>query len=197
MAGGKHNFELTALEGSNVMHYWRANDVSTTPWRKGHVISTQAIAPGCIVQSDFMSAGHGNLEIVVPEKGGALVHYWHDSGNPNAPWNRTGNVTTGVSGGACFITSDYKTGDHRNFEVMVQKGDQLWHHWHTAGATFDNWPGELVTTGVTAVGPGCLIQSDYQAGGHGNFEVVVQKGSALWHHWRWNGSRTVAGNRDH
>jgi hypothetical protein len=56
MAGGKHNFELTALEGSNVIHYWRANDVSTTPWRKGQVISTQAIAPGCIVQSDFMSA---------------------------------------------------------------------------------------------------------------------------------------------
>ena len=41
---------------------------------------------------------------------------------------------TGVTGGACLITSDYTTDGHRNFEVMVQKGDQLWHHWHTAGA---------------------------------------------------------------
>jgi hypothetical protein len=187
VAGGKHNFELVAQEATNAVHYWRANDTSDTPWRKGDVISTHAIAPGCIVQSDFLSGGHGNLEAVVPEAGGALVHYWHDSGNPGSAWNRTGVVTTGVTGGACFITSDYTTNGHRNFEVIVQKGNQLWHHWHLAGAPFDNWPGELVTTGVTAVGPGCLIQSDYQAGGHRNFEVVVQKGTELWHHWRWNG----------
>ncbi len=187
MAGGKHNFELTALEGSSAIHYWRANDTAATPWRKGEVISTRATAPGCLLQSDFMSGGHGNLEAVIPEAGGALVHYWHDSGHVSSAWNRTGVVTSGVTGGVCFITSDYLTGGHRNFEVMVQKGDQLWHHWHIAGAPFDNWPGELVTTGVTALGPGCLLQSDYQAAGHGNFEVVVQKGSELWHHWHWAG----------
>lgn len=187
VAGGKHNFELVALEGTNLVHYWRANDRAETPWRKGAVISTRAIAPGCLAQSDFMSGDHGNLEVVVPEAGGALVHYWHDSGQPGSGWNRAGVVTTGATGGACLITSDYTTSGHRNFEVMVQKGDQLWHHWHLAGADPGNWPGELVTTGVTAVGPGCLIQSDYQAGGHRNFEVVVQKGTQLWHHWRWNG----------
>ena len=187
VAAGKHNFELVALEGSNAVHYWRSNDAPGAPWHKGEVISTHATAPGCLLQSDFMSGGHGNLEAVIPETGGALVHYWHDSGNPNSGWNRTGAVTTGVTGGACFITSDYLTGTHRNFEVMVQKGDQLWHHWHTAGAPFDNWPGELVTTGVTALGPGCMIQSDYQAGGHRNFEVIVQKDDQLWHHWHWAG----------
>jgi hypothetical protein len=188
VAGGKHNFELAALEGTNVVHYWRANDTAATPWRKGDVISTRAIAPGCIVQSDFMSPqGHGNLEAVVPETDGSLVHYWHDSGNPNSGWSRAGVVTKGVTGGACFITSDYTANGHRNFEVMVLKGTDLWHHWHMAGAASDNWPGELVTNGVKAVGPGCLIQSDHQAGGHRNFEVVVQKGSELWHHWHWNG----------
>ena len=141
VAGGKHNFELVVQEATNAVHYWRANDTSDTPWRKGDVISTHAIAPGCIVQSDFMSGGHGNLEAVVPEAGGSLVHYWRDSGNPASAWNRTGVVTTGVTGGACFITSDYTTNGHRNFEVMVQKGNQLWHHWHLAGAPFDNWPG--------------------------------------------------------
>jgi hypothetical protein len=187
VAGGRHNFELVAQEGTNLVHYWRANDVPSTPWRKGEVISTRAIAPGCIVQSDFMSGGHGNLEAVVPETGGSLVHYWRNSGNPGSGWNRTGIVTTGATGPACFITSDYTTSGHRNFEVMVQKGDQLWHHWHVAGAPFDNWPGELVTSGVTTLGAGCFIQSDYKAGGHGNFEVVVQQGNELWHHWRWNG----------
>src|SRR5262245_44132084 len=63
VAGGKHNFELVALEGSSLVHYWRANDSPETPWRKGDVISTRAIAPGCIVQSDFLFAGHGNLEV--------------------------------------------------------------------------------------------------------------------------------------
>ena len=92
VAGGKHNFELVAQEATNAVHYWRANDTSDTPWRKGDVISTHAIAPGCIVQSDFLSGGHGNLEAVVPEAGGALVHYWHDSGNPRSAWNRTGVV---------------------------------------------------------------------------------------------------------
>ncbi|HEX6738070.1 MAG TPA: DUF4185 domain-containing protein, partial [Vicinamibacteria bacterium] len=186
-AGGKHNFELVALEGAKLLHYWRANDHGQSPWRKGEVISSRAIAPGCLAQSDFMSGGHGNLEAVVPEQGGDLVHYWHDSGKPAAPWVRSGVVTHGVTGGACLITSDFVTNGHRNLEVMVQKGDQLWHHWHTAGAPPDNWPGELVTTGVTALGPGCLIQSDYQAGGHRNLEVVVQKGSELWHHWHWQG----------
>jgi Domain of unknown function (DUF4185) len=187
VAGGKHNFELVVLEGSNAIHYWRSNDSPEGPWHKGDVISQQATAPGCLLQSDFMSGGHGNLEAVIPEAGGALVHYWRDSGNPTSGWNRTGVVTTGVTGGACFITSDFLTDAHRNFEVMVQKGDQLWHHWHTAGAPFDNWPGELVTTGVTALGPGCMIQSDYQGGGHRNFEVIVQKGDQLWHHWHWAG----------
>lgn len=186
-AGGKHNFELVALEGTSLVHYWRANDHNDTPWRKADVISTRAIAPGCIVQSDFISGGHGNLEAVVPEAGGALVHYWRDSGKPGSAWNRAGVVTPGVTGGACLITSDYTTNGHRNFEVMVQKSNQLWHYWHSAGMSPDNWPGELVTGGVTAVGPGCLIQSDYKADGHRNFEVVVQKGAELWHHWRSNG----------
>ena len=186
-SGGKRNFELVALEGSRLVHYWRANDNPQPPWRKGEVISSRAIAPGCIVQSDFVSGGHGNLEAVVPEEGGALVHYWRDSGRPASPWIRSGVVTTGVTGAACLTTSDFITNGHRNLEVMVQKGGQLWHHWHTAGSAPDNWPGELVATGVTSVGPGCLIQSDYQANGHRNFEVVVQKGAELWHHWRWHG----------
>jgi hypothetical protein len=134
-----------------------------------------------------MSGGHGNLEAVVPEAGGSLVHYWRDSGNPGSGWNRVGVVTTGVTQGACFITSDYTANGHRNFEVMARKGNQLWHYWRLAGAAPDNWPGELVTSGVTALGPGCLIQSDHQAGGHRNLEVVAQKGSELWHHWHWSG----------
>lgn len=186
-ANGRSNFELVVLEGSNLVHYWRANDTWNTPWRKGDVISSRAIAAGSIVQSDYMSGGHGNLEVVVPEEGGELVHYWRDSGRPNSPWIRAGLVTTGVTGAACLITSDYTTNGHRNFEVLVQKGNQLWHHWHAAGWGPDNWPGALATSGVTAISPSCLIQSDYKANAHRNFEVVVQKGKELWHHWRWDG----------
>ena len=57
--------------------------------------------------SERLHVGPRNLEAVVPEAGG-FVHYWRDSGNPASAWNRTG-VVTWVTGGACFITSDYTT----------------------------------------------------------------------------------------
>jgi hypothetical protein len=50
-ADGRRNFELVVLEGSSLVHYWRANDTLDTPWRKGEVISTRAIAPGSLAQS--------------------------------------------------------------------------------------------------------------------------------------------------
>jgi hypothetical protein len=105
------------LEGTNLVHYWRANDAIETPWRKGDVISTRAIAPGCIVQSDFMSGGHGNLEAVVPEAGGALVHYWRDSGRPGSAWSRVGVVTTGLTGGCAYRKSHLQSEAVHNLQT--------------------------------------------------------------------------------
>src|SRR5262249_31533924 len=105
-----------------------------------------------------------------------------------APDNWPGElVTTGVTrvGPGCLIQSDYKANGHRNFELIMQKGNELWHHWRWDGMAPGPWPGKAVISGVT--GPGCLITSDFKAGEIRNFEVLAQKGSQLWHHWRWDG----------
>jgi hypothetical protein len=39
---------------------------------------------GCLIQSDFISNGHGNFETVALQ-GNDLVHYWHDNGNVQHP----------------------------------------------------------------------------------------------------------------
>ena len=36
---------------------------------------------------------------------------------------------------------------------------------------------------MAATGPGCIIQSDFSGGDHGNFEVVVLEGNQLVHYF--------------
>jgi hypothetical protein len=73
VAGGHGNFETVVLEGSVLSHYYHANDIPTSPWRRGQVITTQATGPGSIIQSDFVAGDHGTFEVIVPE-GSNLVH---------------------------------------------------------------------------------------------------------------------------
>ncbi len=85
-----------------------------------------------------------------------------------------------MAGPGCIIQSDFKSGDHGNFEVVVplRRPDgrlELWHFWHDNSDVNLPWGrGQRVTGGGDDVaGPGCIIQSDFKSGDHGNFEVVV------------------------
>ena len=113
-----------------MVHYWHPNSEPTLAWRRGLVITHSATGPGCIIQSDFgtESGHHGNLEVVVQE-GDHLTHYFHNSAEPNSPWIRGLSFGTGVTGGPSIIQSDFKSGAHGNFEVVVPEGRNLVHYW--------------------------------------------------------------------
>jgi len=71
------NFELLALEGTNVVHYVRDNATGT--WARGPVVSAKATGPPSLIQGTYqgVSSAPGNLEAVILE-GTELVHYWRD-----------------------------------------------------------------------------------------------------------------------
>ncbi|MDX6297284.1 MAG: hypothetical protein QOI51_1141, partial [Nocardioidaceae bacterium] len=82
----------------------------------------------------------------------------------------------------------------------------LWHFWHDNSDVTLPW-NQAQKVAANVVGPGCLIQSSFGSGDHGNFEVVVplpgpNGTSDLWHFWHdnsdvtlpWSQAQKVAGD---
>ena len=183
-SGDHGNFEVVVLEGNDLVHYFHDNSDVALPWRRGQTISTGATGPGCIIQSDFRSRDHGNFEVVVLEEN-ELVHYFHDNSDVNLPWRRGQTISTRATGPGCIIQSDFRSGDHGNFEVVVLEGNDLVHYFHDNSDVALPWRrGQTISTGAT--GPGCIIQSDFRSDEHGNFEVVVLEGNELVHYFHDN-----------
>ncbi len=182
--GTPGNFEVVVPEGDQLRHYWHDNSNMDSPWQAGQIIVNGVSGPGCIIQSNLGSPG--NFEVVVPE-GNELWHHWHDNSNIASGWLRAGLVASGVTGPGCIIQSTM--GSPGNFEVVAPQGNEIWHHWHDNSNITSAWQ---VAGRVTsdASGPACIIQSNF--GSPGNFEVVVQQGSGLWHHWHDNSNVTSA-----
>src|SRR6185312_3853334 len=74
------------------------------------------------------------------------------------------------------IQSDYGRPQHGNFEAVIAQDGGLY-HWFRDNSSNDFGPwvrGPRITSDSDRVaGPGCLIQSSYGSGPHGNFEVIV------------------------
>jgi hypothetical protein len=94
-------------------------------------------------------------------------------------------ISPNASGPGCIIQSDFGDGEHGNFEVVVLEGGNLVHYWHDNSDANLPWrQGQVISP--NASGPGCIIQSDFGDGEHGNFEVVLTQGRELWHWWHDN-----------
>jgi hypothetical protein len=181
---GHGNFETVVLQGNDLVHYWHDNGNVQYTWVRGQVITHNATGPGCIIQSDFRGGSHGNFEVVVPE-GRNLVHYFHDNGNVASPWQRGQIISTSSTGPATIIQSDFRGGDHGNFEVVVLEGANLVHYFHENNNVNNPWRrGQLISNHASS--PGTIIQSDFRGGDHGNFEVLVREGTALVHYFHEN-----------
>jgi hypothetical protein len=163
------------------------------------IVPAGAAAAASIIHSDFRSGEHGNFEVVVPlfaaDGSLELWHYWHDNSDVNLPWERAQRVATNVAGAGCIIQSNFGSGEHGNFEVIVPQlapdgSVNLQHFWHDNSNVSLPWePGQRVVSNVT--GPGTIIQSDFRNGSHGNFEVTATLYAAdgsieLWHFWHDN-----------
>jgi len=193
------NFEVMVPEGNQLVHYWRDNSKPNAPWNRGEVICSQVTGPASFIQSDFRmgSSQHGNIEVMVLE-GSNLVHYWHDSGNMKAPWQRAEVISSQATGPACFIQSNLRTGssEHGNFELVVLEGSDLVRYWHDNSNMRSPWQrAEVITSRAT--GPGCIMQSDFRAGAmtNDNFEVVVPEGNELVHYWHNNSDMSSSWQR--
>src|SRR5262249_47283048 len=175
---GHGHLEVVALEGSNLVHYFRDD----TGWhRDPDIITSNATGAGCIIQSDYGGGGHGRYDALALE-GSKLLHYWHDN-RPQSAWQRDPDpITSKATSPGCIIQSDYLAENgHGKFEVVVCEGSDLAHY------TFDgpDWHRDGVITS-NATGAGCIIQSNIRDGVHGNLECVVPEGKYLVHYWRDN-----------
>ncbi|MDQ4093200.1 MAG: DUF4185 domain-containing protein [Actinomycetota bacterium] len=136
-----------------------------------------------LIQADFGRSRHGNFEAVLLQ-GDQLWHWFRDnSHNDFGSWVRGPRITgerDNVTGPGCLIQSDYGTGPHGNFEVVVPLRHtngtvELRHFFRNNSDPRLPWIRGPRITGErdNVSGAGCLIQSDYGTGAHGNFEVVV------------------------
>jgi hypothetical protein len=185
------NFEAVIAQGKQLWHWFRDNSRNDFgPWVRGPRITSDqdaVTAPGCLIQSDYRTGLHGNFEVVVPlqQSSGTteLRHFFRDNNDPHLPWIRGARITgehDNVAGAACLIQSDYRTGLHGNFEVVVplrlDNGTvELRHFWRDNNNPRQPWIRGTRITGDhdNVAGAACLIQSDLGTGTHGNFEVVV------------------------
>ncbi|HJX00794.1 MAG TPA: DUF4185 domain-containing protein, partial [Terriglobales bacterium] len=203
--GGEHkNFEVVVplVEGSqiNLWHFWRDNGDPSTPWQRAQRIATGVDGPACMIQSDFRGE-HGNFEVVVPRLGVSglleLWHFWRENDDTSTPWRQGQRIAVGVRGPAVLIQSDFISGGHGNFELVVPMGPSLVHFWRDNSDPSTPWqPGQLISDAST--GWGSILQSDFRDGEHGNFEVLADECSqslvAYWHPnrdvnlpWLWFG----------
>jgi hypothetical protein len=189
--GDHGNFEVVVAEGRELVHYSKSNSNPDNAWGKAGVVTTDAMGPGCIIQSDMpWDQDDANFEVVVQTSAG-LAHFWRD--NSGSPWAWKGPtlITKAATGPACLFMADYRGDEdaHRNFEMVVPMGDQLFHWIRDNNAPGLPWKRDNPVTapGRKASGPGCLLQSNFGSDEvHGNFEVLACEGGKIVHYWRDN-----------
>jgi hypothetical protein len=141
---------------------------------------------------------------------------WHDNSDDDKPWSFAGRITEPgrrVAGPASIIQSNIGTGSHGNFEVVVPvvgNGGrrELRHYWHDNSGEYGPWsitPHRVNDPKHEVLGGGCIIQSTFGSGAHGNFEVAAwvrlpDGRSVLQHYWHdntdgglpWQNARVIA-----
>jgi len=203
------NFEVLVplwmpTQHAQLWHFFHDNGDIGSAWvRARHPVTDdrdQVVGPASFIQSDFQNDEHGNLDAVVPLMGPhghtELWHFWHDSTNVDTKWHRARRITgeaDQVAGPASIIQSDFRDGEHGNFEVIVpligRHGHATLCHFFRDNSNVDNvWVRAQQITGEwdRVAGGGVIIQGDLGDGPHGNFEVVVplkmpNGHTELWH----------------
>jgi hypothetical protein len=157
-----------------------------TGWHYWGNVASGVTGPASLIQSDWITNGHGHFEAVV-QQGSNLNHYVNLQDGTG--WQYWGNIASGVSGPGRIIQSDWVSigvdgNPHGHYEVLVQQGSNLNHYVNLQDGTGWQYWGN-VATGVT--GPASLIQSNWVSIGvdgnpHGHFEAMFPQGGNLVHY---------------
>jgi Tc toxin complex TcA C-terminal TcB-binding domain len=178
------NFEAVVREGSDLVHYWHDSSNVSSNWQRARVITSSATGAGCIIQREFSptldAQGIPSVTLdVVVLVGGELHHYTNNDTSADQPWIFQGVIPHGANSPGCLIESDFLNEFRRSLEVVVLQTSGLVHY------RKQNNTGVWMEQGVIsnqATGAGCIIQSSFQSGDRGNFEVVVLENNKLVHY---------------
>lgn len=88
---GRGRLDMVVPQGGSLIHYWRDGSAATSPWQRGQTVTDSATGWGCLTQSNFVSDGHGNLEVLVEECKQSVVYYSRANGRRGTvdwPWLR-------------------------------------------------------------------------------------------------------------
>jgi hypothetical protein len=177
------NFEMIAIFGVQLKHWWRDNSTAGFPWSQGVVFGSDAASCPTLISTTF----NRNFEIVYLTTGSRLHHWWFNQ--PGGKWNDGGVFgpidAADVPG---FIQSNYNAPG--NFEVVVCTKDSKLNHWWRDGAGWHD--GGRFAVNVSHSGSS-LVQSHYYK--KGNFELVcVLNTGQMQHWWRDNDHGMVWGS---
>jgi len=176
--GSMGNFELVVREDKKLRHYWRSNDASGYPWKKGKLFGSNVSSAPAMIQSNFGSLG--NFEVVVKE-GTKLRHYWRRNTNSGHSWQKGVLFGSNVSSAPALIQGNY--GYNGNFELVVREGSRLRHYWRDNDDPGRPWyKGSLFGSKVEK--SPVFIQGNF--GKRGNFELLCVEKGRLRHYWRNN-----------
>jgi hypothetical protein len=109
------HFEVVVQVNNHIEHRW--NEGGSTWNFDASFANNVADGPASIIQSDWITNGHGHYEVLVPQFGGQLVHYVNNS--DGSPWYLSETVSPETSWPASIIQSDWITNGHGRYEALL------------------------------------------------------------------------------
>src|SRR6266699_563167 len=86
--------------------------------KRRYVMKLSSVGPSCIIEGDFDSGGHHNLEAVLFHDD-QLHHLYGVPGPLVMEWRPGQTIPSPASGPGSLIRSDFGSTVHKNFEVVL------------------------------------------------------------------------------
>ncbi|HEU4855294.1 MAG TPA: M12 family metallopeptidase [Nitrosospira sp.] len=135
--GDPGNLELVALEGDQLVFYWRMGRPPYT-WSGPFPIPGSAGARGVPALIQSTHGIQGNFELVVPIAAGGLAHFWRDNDATGLPWRGPTRFGRGTISAVSFFQGNF--GAPGNLELVAAEGTRLAFYWRSGRPPF-NWNG--------------------------------------------------------
>jgi hypothetical protein len=125
-----NDLEIVARIGDRLAHFSRD---FTGKWSQLSFFATGVSGTPSFIQGNYANpGGPGNFEVVAPQVGGGMAHYWRDGGGT---WRGPFPFSNGNVRSVSLIQSNYG----QNFEVVARRDCSLVHYWRTDATAPSPW----------------------------------------------------------